>query len=100
MQSWEYKPLGPFLAKSFATSVSPWVVPMAALAPFRVPASPRAAEDPQPLEYLRNDEDRRGGAFDLTVEAFLLTAAMRLAGQAPHLLSRPISAICIGRRRS
>jgi fumarylacetoacetase len=88
MQSWEYQPLGPFLAKSFATSVSPWVVPMAALAPFRVPALIRAEGDPAPLEYLRDAEDQRAGAIDLTLEALLLTSAMRAAGLEPHRLSR------------
>ena len=88
IQSWEYQPLGPFLAKSFATSVSPWVVPMAALAPFRVPASPRAAEDPQPLPYLNDADDQKAGALDLTVEVFLLTPAMRAAGHGPQRLSK------------
>lgn len=88
MQSWEYQPLGPFLAKSFATTVSPWVVPMAALAPFRVPASPRPVEDPAPLAYLCSDNDQRLGGLDLTVEVFLLTAAMRADRQQPHQLSR------------
>ena len=88
IQSWEYQPLGPFLAKSFATSVSPWVVPMAALAPFRVPASPRPEGDPAPLVYLQSDEDQRAGGLDLTVEVFLLTAAMRSGCQQPHRLSQ------------
>ena len=88
IQSWEYQPLGPFLAKSFATSVSPWVVPMAALAPFRVPASQRPAGDPAPLPYLDDPEDQQTGAFDLTVEALLVTKAMHAAGAKPHLLSR------------
>ncbi len=88
IQSWEYQPLGPFLAKSFATSVSPWVVPMAALAPFRVPATPRPTDDPRPLPYLHDADDQEAGALDLTVEAFLLTPAMRTAGHAPHRLSR------------
>jgi len=88
LQSWEYQPLGPFLAKSFATSVSPWVVPMAALAPFRVPAAPRPPEDPEPLSYLFDATDQDTGAIDLTLEAFLLTPAMRAAGQIPHRLSR------------
>ena len=88
IQSWEYQPLGPFLSKSFATSVSPWVVPMAALAPFRCPALARPALDPQPLEYLLSAEDQQGGAIDLTLEAFLLTAAMRAAGLPAHRLSR------------
>jgi fumarylacetoacetase len=88
IQAWEYQPLGPFLGKSFATSVSPWVVPMAALAPFRVPASKRPIEDPAPLAYLWSDEDQRVGALDLTVEVFLLAPAMRAERQQPHRLSR------------
>jgi len=88
IQAWEYQPLGPFLAKSFATSVSPWVVPMAALEPFRVPAAPRPDGDPLPLPHLFSAEDQNAGAFDLTVEAYLLTDAMRTAGHAPHRLSR------------
>jgi len=88
IQSWEYQPLGPFLAKSFATSISPWVVPMDALKPFRVPAAPRPADDPVPLPYLYDDEDQEAGAIDLILEAYLLTAKMRAAGQAPFRLSR------------
>lgn len=88
IQSWEYQPLGPFLAKSFATSVSPWVVPSAALAPFRVPPSPRPSGDPAPLPHLCDTEDQNSGAIDLLLEVFLLTSAMRAAGQAPHRLSR------------
>lgn len=87
IQSWEYQPLGPFLAKSFATSFSPWVVPSAALAPFRVPASTRPAEDPAPLPHLYDTEDQNAGAIDLALEAFLLTSAMRAANQMPHRLS-------------
>ncbi|HEY1903276.1 MAG TPA: fumarylacetoacetase [Terracidiphilus sp.] len=88
IQSWENQPLGPFLAKSFATSVGPWVVPMAALAPFRVPAALRPTEDPAPLSYLLDAADQDAGAIDLTVEAWLLTSAMRQAGHAPHRLSQ------------
>jgi fumarylacetoacetase len=88
IQAWEYQPLGPFLAKSFATSVSPWVVPMAAFAPFRVPASRRPAEDPPPLEYLYDAQDQQTGAVDVTLEAFLVTSKMRAAGLAPQRLSR------------
>ncbi len=88
IQSWEYQPLGPFLAKSFATSVSPWVVPMAALVPFRVPVSQRLSDDPEPLKYLWNATDEYTGAIDLTLEAFLLTAAMRAAGSSPYRLSQ------------
>lgn len=88
IQSWEYQPLGPFLGKSFATSISPWIVPLAALRPFRVPAALRAAGDPDPLDYLWDSDDQRSGAIDLTVEAYLLTPAMRAAGAEPHRLSR------------
>jgi len=88
MQSWEYQPLGPFLAKSFATSVSPWVVPIEALAPFRAPAGARPADDPAPLNYLWSAADQQTGAIDITVEAWLLTPAMRAAGQPAHRLSR------------
>jgi fumarylacetoacetase len=84
IQSWESQPLGPFLAKSFATSVSPWVVPMAALGPFRVPAQIR---EPSPLLHLFDAVDQYTGAIDLTLEAFLVTPAMRAAGQPPHRLS-------------
>jgi len=87
IQSWENQPLGPFLGKSFATSVSPWVVPAAALAPFRVPARLRP-NDPSPLPYLFDAMDQYTGAIDLTVEACLLTPAMRAAGQPPHRLSQ------------
>jgi fumarylacetoacetase len=88
IQSWEYQPLGPFLGKSFATSVSPWVVPIAALAPFRVPAADRAPGDPAPLPYLFDETDQKAGALDLTLEALLLTPKMRAANQPPHRLSQ------------
>jgi len=88
MQSWESQPLGPFLSKSFATSVSPWVVPMAALAPFRVPANLRLPADPEPLPYLWDAMDQYTGALNLTVEAWLLTSDLRASGQPPHRLSQ------------
>lgn len=88
IQSWEYQPLGPFLAKSFATTVSPWVVTAEALAPFRVPVDARPAGDPQPLPYLADVTDQQNGAIDLTVEVYLQTAAMRGAGCYPHCISR------------
>ncbi len=88
IQSWEYQPLGPFLAKSFATTVSPWIVTAEALAPFRIPAAPRAPGDPQPLPYLTDAQDQQRGGFDVTADAYLQTAAMREAGCAPHRLSR------------
>lgn len=88
IQAWENQPLGPFLAKSFATSVSPWVVPMAALAPFRVPAALRSQADPSPLAYLLDATDQSTGAINLTVEVWLLTPSMRNDGQPPHRLSQ------------
>ncbi|MHC4975146.1 MAG: fumarylacetoacetase [Planctomycetota bacterium] len=87
MQKWEYQPLGPFLAKSFATSVSPYVVTMEALAPFRVPASERDASDPQPLPYLTSDFNSRFGGVDMTVEVYLATKQMREKGMDAHKLS-------------
>jgi fumarylacetoacetase len=76
IQAWEYQPLGPFLAKSFATSISPWVVTMEALAPFRVSASLRPAQDPAPLKYLASEKDLREGGIDLTLEVYLRSARM------------------------
>ena len=77
VQTWEYQPLGPFLAKSFATSISPWVVTLDALAPYRAPAYARPAEDPRPLPYLASDRDARTGGVDLTLEVWLTSARMR-----------------------
>jgi len=88
IQAWENQPLGPFLGKSFATSVSPWVVPLAALAPFRVPAKLRPLGDPAPLPYLWDAGDQYTGAINMTVEAYLLTSVMRAAGLPPHRLSQ------------
>jgi fumarylacetoacetase len=86
LQSWEYQPLGPFLAKNFATSISPWIVTLEALAPFRVPFT-RAAEDPQPLPYLDDPENRAGAAIDVRLETRLQTQQMRARGEAPQQLS-------------
>jgi fumarylacetoacetase len=88
IQTWEYQPLGPFLAKNFATSLSPWVVTFEALAPFRAPAMARPASDPAPLPYLVDHFDAAHGGLDLTLEVWLLTAKMRLAGEAPFRISR------------
>ncbi len=73
LQAWEYQPLGPFLAKNFATTVSPWVVSLEALAPFRTPAPTRPAGDPAPLPYLASAANQAQGGLDLTLEVFLLT---------------------------
>jgi len=81
IQSWEYQPLGPFLAKNFASSISPWVVTLEALAPFRAPLAQRAEGDPQPLAYLDDATDRARGGLAITVEVWLRTASMRDAGE-------------------
>ena len=88
IQAWEYQPLGPFLAKNFATSISPWVVTLEALAPFRCPAFQRAEGDPEPLPYLSSERDRQQGGIDLTVEVLLCSAQMRTAGIEPVRVSR------------
>jgi fumarylacetoacetase len=86
MQAWEYQPLGPFLAKNFATTISPWVVTLDALAPYRK-AWTRDLTDPQPLPYLESEQLRQSGAFDIELEVLLQTAAMRKDGIAPQRLS-------------
>ena len=88
IQQWESAPLGPFLGKSFGSTVSPWIVTMEALAPFRVAQPARPTGDPQPLPYLWDEADQQGGAFDIALEALILTQKMRAAGQAPHRMSR------------
>ncbi len=87
IQAWEYQPLGPFLAKSFATTISPWVVTMEALEPFRSPWS-RAAGEPAALPYLASAGNDAAGAIDLRLEVALQTAQMRARGEAPVTLSR------------
>ncbi len=86
LQAWEYQPLGPFLAKNFITSVSPWVITAEALAPFRVSQPPRPDDDPVPLPYLRDAADQAEGAFALTLETWIATGSMRAAGLSPHRL--------------
>ncbi len=87
VQAWEYQPLGPFLSKSFATTISPWVVTMEALAPFRRSFT-RAAGDPQPLPYLDSDANRAQGSLDLELEVWLQTPAMQLRNLPAHRLMR------------
>ncbi|HET8623179.1 MAG TPA: fumarylacetoacetase, partial [Gemmatimonadales bacterium] len=88
VQAWEYQPLGPFLAKNFATSISPWIVTLEALRPFRTAPRPRGASDPAPLPYLDDPRDREAGAMDVTLEVSVASAAMRERGMAPIRLSR------------
>jgi fumarylacetoacetase len=87
IQSWEYQPLGPFLAKNFATSISPWIVSMEALAPYRVPLAGRPAGDPAALPYLAGKDPGRAG-IDLNLEVFLQSQQMRQTGIAPMPLSK------------
>src|SRR5690606_24231243 len=87
IQAWVYQPLGPFLAKSFATTVSPWIVTLEALAPFRCPAFARAPEDPKPLPHLTDEADQRIGGFSIGVEMYLRTPKMREQKSPPARLS-------------
>jgi fumarylacetoacetase len=91
VQAWEYQPLGPFLSKNFATTISPWIVTLEALAPYRV-AWTRPAEDPQPLAYLDSDALRRTGALDISLEVLL---------QTPHMCAQqqPPASICTSNYR-
>ena|SRR5688572_25884457 len=84
IQAWEYQPLGPFLGKSFATTISPWIVTLEALEPYRCPAFPRAQDDPQPLGYLWDEQDQREGGFAIEIEMHLKTPKL----DAPARLSR------------
>ncbi|MDO8652652.1 MAG: fumarylacetoacetase [Undibacterium sp.] len=86
MQAWEYQPLGPFLAKNFASTISPWVVTLDALAPYRKAWS-RDTADPQPLPYLESNDLRDSGAFDIELEVLLQTEKMRSEGMPPQRLS-------------
>ena len=88
VQAWEYQPLGPFLGKNFATTVSPWVVTQEALAPFRIAAFARPQGDPAPLPYLADAGDQAHGGIDVTLEAYLATEAMRRAKLPPQWLTR------------
>jgi len=82
VQAWEYQPLGPFLGKNFATTVSPWVVTEEALAPFRTAAFARPQGDPAPLPHLDDAEDRAHGGLDIALEAYFSTEKMRQSGTA------------------
>ena len=88
IQAWEYQPLGPFLAKSFATSVSPWIVTLEALAPFRAPAFQRTAADPAPLPYLSSRADAAAGGIDVRLDVTLLSQRMRDQSLAPAVIAR------------
>jgi fumarylacetoacetase len=87
IQAWEYQPLGPFLSKNFASTLSPWIVTLEALAPYRQ-AFTRPDGDPAPLPYLDSASNREQGAIDIALEVWVQTAAMRAAGHAAERLSR------------
>ncbi len=87
IQAWEYQPLGPFLAKNFLTTISPWIVTAEAIAPFRIAQPPRPAGDPAPLPYLLDTADQAHGALSLTLDVHLRTQRMRAANLAPFRLS-------------
>jgi fumarylacetoacetase len=87
IQGWEYQPLGPFLSKNFASTVSPWVVTLEALAPFRVPFT-RPPDDPQPMAYLDSPLNQQAGAFDIQLQVGLQTATMRASGVRDATLCR------------
>jgi fumarylacetoacetase len=87
IQQWESQPLGPFLGKSFGSTVSPWIVTPEALAPFRVAQPVRPAGDPPPLPHLWDEADQREGAFDIALEAWLMTEGLRAKGMPPHRMS-------------
>lgn len=86
IQSWEYQPLGPFLAKNFATTISPWIVPIEALTPYRVAAEERPQADPKPLAYL-SSSSQQPAAFDVKLEVYLQSRQMRDTGTPPMPMS-------------
>jgi fumarylacetoacetase len=87
IQAWEYQPLGPFLAKSFGTTISPWIITPEALAPFRMPQPARSESDPRPLPYLSSAHDQRLGALSIELEVHLSTKRMREANSVPYKVS-------------
>lgn len=88
VQAWEYQPLGPFLAKNFASTISPWIITPEALEPFRIAQPPRPEGDPAPLPYLSDAKDQATGAFDLELDVLIRTEAMRRGNLPAHRLAR------------
>lgn len=87
IQKWEYQPLGPFLAKNFLSTISPYIITVEALAPFRVAVPARAEGDPAPLPHLYSERDQAEGCFNVTLQVHLSTAQMRAEGLAAQQLS-------------
>lgn len=90
IQAWEYQPLGPFLAKSFGTTISPWVITPEALVPFRIPVG-RSDDDPTPLSYLDSSWHRSHGGLYVEMHVLIRTAQMRENGESPHLITHSSS---------
>ncbi len=88
IQAWEYQPLGPFLAKNFATTISPWVVTSEAVEPYRIAPAPRPDGDPEPLSYLVSESEGARGAITAYLEVYLTSRRMREEGIEPTMLSR------------
>lgn len=88
IQAWEYQPLGPFIAKNFATTISPWIVTAEALAPFHIAQAVRGENEPQPLPYLWDEQDQTAGALAATLDVHIASRRMRAEGMTPHRLSR------------
>ena len=86
IQAWEYQPLGPFLSKNFASTISPWIVSLEALAPFRAPFL-RPENDPQPLPYLSSETNSKQGEIDIALQVLIQTEQMRQAGREPEILA-------------
>jgi fumarylacetoacetase len=88
IQRWEAMPLGPFLSKNFATTISPWIITVEALTPFRVAQTPRPQTDPAPLDYLWDEDDQRYGAADIALEVFVMTGTPKTKGLPAHPMSQ------------
>ena len=88
VQAWEYQPLGPFLAKNFATTISPWIITPEAMAPFRIAQPARPEGDPVPLPHLSDAGDQAAGAFDLELDVLIRTETMRRENLPAHRLAR------------
>jgi fumarylacetoacetase len=88
IQAWEYQPLGPFLAKNFHTTISPWIITAEAMSPFHVSQPSRPSTDPRPMPYLWDDADQMSGALGIELRVTLTTARMREQGCTAHVLSR------------
>jgi fumarylacetoacetase len=90
IQAWEYVPLGPFLAKNFATTISPWIVTLEAMAPYRQEMYQRPEGDPAPLAYLSSETHAKSGGLDINLEVAIATSQMQKNGDAPHVIGTPV----------